>query len=150
MVIGLAVGPVSLYRYDRLSSSLRMGIRSFGYDRLLHRLTKIYIIAGKVARQVQPSKIEDPLKDDQMNKTVRELDRELSEWAESLPPSVRHATSDRRNTKMLAVCLTAFFVYYSAIINLRTWAPLFPSGFLLVVDPLLLTHWAVCRSSIHS
>lgn len=55
-----------------------------------------------------------------MNQTVRELDQELAEWAGSLPANVRHATEDRKNTKMLASCLTAFFVYYSAIINLRT------------------------------
>ena len=70
-------------------------------------------------RKVQSSKIEDPSKDDQMSQTVHALDRELAEWVESLPDNVRHATNDRKNPKMLALCLTAFFVYYSAIINLR-------------------------------
>lgn len=74
-------------------------------------------------RQVQSSKIDDPSKEDHVNQTVRELDRELAEWAENLPDNVRHATNDRKNTKMLALCLTAFFVYYSAIINLRTCTP---------------------------
>ena len=55
-----------------------------------------------------------------MNRTVRALDQELAEWVENLPHNVRYATSDRKNPKMLALCLTAFFVYYSAIINLRT------------------------------
>ena len=55
-----------------------------------------------------------------MNQTVSELDRELTEWAENLPDNIKHARDDR---KMLALCLTAFFVYYSAIINLRTCAP---------------------------
>lgn len=71
-------------------------------------------------RQVQSSKIEDPSKDDQMSRTVRALDQELAEWVENLPHNVRYATSDRKDPKMLALCLTAFFVYYSAIINLRT------------------------------
>jgi len=36
------------------------------------------------------------------------------------PHNVRHATTaDRKDPKMLALCLTTFFVYYSAIINLR-------------------------------
>ena len=62
-----------------------------------------------------------------MNHTVRGLDQELAEWAENLPDNVRHATDDKKNTKMLALCLTAFFVYYSAIINLRTCTPPSPS-----------------------
>ena len=62
-----------------------------------------------------------------MSQTVQALDRELSEWVENLPHSVRHATTDRKNPKMLALCLTAFFVYYSAIINLRTYRTPFPS-----------------------
>jgi hypothetical protein len=62
-----------------------------------------------------------------MNQTVRELDQELAEWAGNLPANVKHATGDRKNTKMLALCLTAFFVYYSAIINLRTYSPPSPS-----------------------
>jgi hypothetical protein len=70
-------------------------------------------------RQVQSFKIEDPSKDDQTNQTVRELDRELTEWAETLPDTVRQTTNDKKNAKMLALCLTGFFVYYSAIINLR-------------------------------
>lgn len=90
---------------------------------LTSRLTKIYIIAGKIVRQVQSSKIEDPSKDDQMNQTVCELDRELAEWSENLPDSVRHAANDKKSTKMLALCLTASFVYYSAIINLRMCTP---------------------------
>ncbi|KAF9652607.1 hypothetical protein BDM02DRAFT_3088957, partial [Thelephora ganbajun] len=89
-------------------------------------LTKIYIIAGKIARQLQSSKIEDPSKDDQMSQTVRALDRELAEWVENLPHNVRHATNNRKNPKMLALCLTAFFVYHSAIINLHR--PLIPDS----------------------
>ena len=54
-----------------------------------------------------------------MNQTVRELDQELVEWVQNLPDVVKQAASDKKNTKMLALCLTAFFVYYSAIINLR-------------------------------
>jgi len=61
-----------------------------------------------------------------MNQTVRALDQDLAEWAENLPHNVRHATNDRKNPKMLALCLIAFFVYYSAIINLRMRIPLFP------------------------
>ena len=76
-------------------------------------------------RQVQSSKIEDPSKDDQMSQTVRVLDQELVEWAENLPHDVRQATSDKKNPKMLALCLTAFFMYYSAIINLRMCIPPF-------------------------
>jgi hypothetical protein len=79
---------------------------------------------------VQSSKIEDPSKDDQMSQTVRALDQELVEWAENLPHNVRQATSDKRNPKMLPLCLTAFFMYYSAIINLRMWIP--PSPFRIV------------------
>lgn len=87
-------------------------------------------------RQVQSSKIEDPSKDDQMSRTVRALDQELTEWFENLPQNVKHATNDRKNPKMLALCLTAFFMYYSAIINLRMCDPPFPriglcSGFRL-------------------
>jgi len=95
-------------------------------SRVTSRLSKIYVIAGKIVRQVQSSKIEDPSRDDQMSQTVRALDRELAEWAENLPHNVRHATNDRKNPKMLALCLTAFFVYYSAIINLRTCTLPFP------------------------
>lgn len=58
-----------------------------------------------------------------MSQTVRALDQELAEWVDNLPHNVRHATNDRRNPKMLALCLTAFFVYYSAIINLRMCIP---------------------------
>ena len=58
-----------------------------------------------------------------MNQTVQELDRELAEWVENLPDNVRNAKNDRENTKMLVLCLTAFFVYYSAIINLRACTP---------------------------
>ena len=97
---------------------------------------------------MQSSKIEDPSKDDQMNQIVHALDRELTEWVENLPHSVRHATNDRKNPKMLALCLTAFFVYYSAIINLRMYNPPFLSfcsfsGFADAPATIL-------RSSVHS
>ena len=115
-VIGSAPGIVFLYHLDRLFLSTGTVI---GSSHITPRLSKIYIIAGKIVRQVQSSKIEDPSKDGQMSQTVRELDRELTEWVENLPHSVRHATNDRKNPKMLALCLIAFFVYYSAIINLR-------------------------------
>ena len=82
-------------------------------------------------RQVQSSKIEDPSKDDQMSQTVRVLDQELTEWVENLPHSVRYAKNDRKNPKMLALCLTAFFVYYSAIINLRMSTPPFSSFWII-------------------
>lgn len=113
MTIGSALGLTFLYRLDGLSRTVIYS------SRVTSRLSRIYIIAGKIARQVQSSKIEDPSRDDQMSQTVRALDRELAEWAENLPHNVRHAKNDRKNPKMLALCLTAFFVYYSAIINLR-------------------------------
>lgn len=106
-------------------------------SRITPRLSKIYIIAGKIVRKVQSSKIEDPSKDDQMSQTVRALDRELSEWVENLPPNVRNAANDRKNPKMLALCLIAFFVYYSAIINLRTHTLHFPR---LGISSCLLMH----------
>ena len=77
------------------------------------------MIAGKIVRNVQSSRIEDPTKDDQMTRIVRGLDQELAGWVENLPHNVRYAANDRSNPKMLALCLIAFFVYYSAIINLR-------------------------------
>ena len=120
---GSALGFDFLYHLDRLFSSAKTAISSS----YITRLSKIYVIAGRIVRKVQSSKIEDPSKDDQMSQTVRELDQELAEWAENLPHNVRHATNDRKNPKMLALCLTAFFVYYSAIINLRMRLLLFPS-----------------------
>jgi hypothetical protein len=57
-----------------------------------------------------------------MSQTVRALDRELEDWVRNLPENVRHATNDKKNSKMLALCLIAFFMYYSAIIDLRMCA----------------------------
>lgn len=91
----------------------------------MYRLLQIYVIAGKIVRKVQNSRIDDPTKDDQMTLIVRGLDQELSDWVENLPPTVRYAANDRKNPKMLALCLIAFFVYYSAIINLRWSFPTF-------------------------
>ena len=72
-----------------------------------------------------------------MSQTVRALDQELVEWTENLPHNVRQATSDKKNPKMLALCLTAFFMYYSAIINLRTWIPPFPCQIVFRFHPSL-------------
>ena len=69
-----------------------------------------------------------------MSQTVRALDQELAEWVENLPRNVRHATNERKNPKMLALCLTAFFMYYSAIITLRTCNPPF-SSFRIIYGP---------------
>jgi len=90
-----------------------------------------------------------------MSRTVRALDQELAEWVENLPHNVRYATSDRKDPKMLALCLTAFFVYYSAIINLRTSTS---------VSPFCIIFWfkaprrpgfadalhVICRSPLYS
>lgn len=136
VAIGLKSQPClhRLYRLDQSISSLRTAIYSL---RIAPRLSKIYIIAGKIVRQVQSSKIEDPSKDDQMSRTVHVLDQELVEWAENLPQNVKQATSDKKNPKMLALCLTAFFMYYSAIINLRRWIPLFPFRIVFCFRPRL-------------
>lgn len=60
-----------------------------------------------------------------MSQTVRALDRELEDWVGNLPENVRHAAGDKKNSKMLALCLIAFFMYYSAIIDLRMCTPRF-------------------------
>ena len=136
----VAIGS-ALHRLDCSFSSTRTVVYS---SHITPRLSKIYTIAGKIVRQVQSSKIEDPSKDDQMSQTVHALDLELAEWVENLPHNVRYATNDRKNPKMLALCLIAFFVYYSAIINLRTCTPPFlSSGFADALD-------VICRSPIYS
>ena len=87
-----------------------------------------------------------------MSQTVRALDQELAEWVENLPHNVRHATNDRKNPKMLALCLTAFFVYYSAIINLRMCIPPFPRfGLFSGLRPRFADALhVVCRSPLYS
>ena len=86
-----------------------------------------------------------------MNQTVQELDQELREWVEDLPDNVRNATNDRENTKMLVLCLTAFFVYYSAIINLRACILPPPTpGHLQLWTHLLLMSQVIHRPSVYS
>ncbi|KIK65651.1 hypothetical protein GYMLUDRAFT_364676 [Collybiopsis luxurians FD-317 M1] len=81
-------------------------------------LLGIYVIAGKIMRFAQSSHIEDA-KSERTKKTIRDLDSELYNWIHRLPPEVRFAANNSTNSKMLALCLIAFFVYYSAIINLH-------------------------------
>ncbi|KAK0208870.1 hypothetical protein DFS33DRAFT_480441 [Desarmillaria ectypa] len=48
----------------------------------------------------------------------------LKDWVESLPPNIKYAADDAGNPKIHTLCLIAFFVYYSATINLHR--PLIP------------------------
>ena len=65
----------------------------------------------------------------------------LNAWKEALPPQVRIDVNDVANSKMMVLCLIAYFVYYSAMINLR-WFMAY-----LGITTILNTFY---RSSFHS
>lgn len=69
-------------------------------------------------RFTQSAHVEDA-RSEKTNRAIADLDSQLASWIHHLPTEVRFAANDPDNPKMLALCLIAFFVYYSAIINLR-------------------------------
>lgn len=105
---------VSPAAYDRFT-----GDAHFRFIRLL----KIYIVAGKIVRSAHSLQLHKDL-DETVTETrapsvIHHLDAMLDEWVESLPQNVKFAANNADNPKMLTLCLIAFFVYYSATINLR-------------------------------
>ncbi|THV05382.1 hypothetical protein K435DRAFT_961147 [Dendrothele bispora CBS 962.96] len=81
-------------------------------------LLGIYVIAGRIMRFVQSKHIDDP-RSEAARKTRAALDADLAHWINNLPPYIRFSANDTSNPKLLSLCLIAFFVYYSAIINLH-------------------------------
>lgn len=89
------------------------------------------MVAGKIVqsahslqllKEIDETKVQVPL-------LIQRLDSTLEEWVESLPENVKYAANRTDNSRMLTLCLIAFFVYYSATINLRelfsacVWCP---------------------------
>ncbi|KAF8922155.1 fungal-specific transcription factor domain-containing protein [Mucidula mucida] len=72
-------------------------------------LLKIYIVAGKIVRSAHSLKLLKEINETgaQVPTVIHHLDIMLEDWVESLPPN------------MMTLCLIAFFVYYSATINLH-------------------------------
>ncbi|KAF9040392.1 hypothetical protein BDZ89DRAFT_1090289 [Hymenopellis radicata] len=87
-------------------------------------LLKIYIVAGKIVRSAHSLKLLKEINETeaQVPTVIHHLDIMLEDWVESLPPNVKYAANNSENPKMMTLCLIAFFVYYSATINLRTSA----------------------------
>lgn len=105
---------VSPTTYDRITRDLQ--------SRFI-RLLKIYIVAGKIVRSAHSlqlhREIDETVTETQAPSVIHDLDAMLDEWVESLPRNVKYAANNADNPKMLTLCLIAFFVYYSATINLR-------------------------------
>lgn len=65
--------------------------------------------------------MDDPKSNSQsteLPKLLASLDVLLKTWVESLPDRVRFAANSDDTPEMVALCLLAFLVYYSAVINL--------------------------------
>ncbi|KAE9404478.1 hypothetical protein BT96DRAFT_813532, partial [Gymnopus androsaceus JB14] len=81
-------------------------------------LLSIYGIAGKIMRFTQSAHVEEA-RNEKTNKTIADLDSQLANWVHQLPSEVKYAANDPNDPQMFALCTIAFFVYYSAIINLH-------------------------------
>ncbi|KAH8835782.1 fungal-specific transcription factor domain-containing protein [Flagelloscypha sp. PMI_526] len=86
-------------------------------------LLKIYKVAGRIARVVQSSRLDDP--DSQEAQTIlSSLDQDLAQWIDELPDKIRFAEKGTSNPRLLSLSISAFFVYYASIIILhRPFAP---------------------------
>ncbi|KAG7450114.1 uncharacterized protein BT62DRAFT_927430 [Guyanagaster necrorhizus] len=84
-------------------------------------LLKIYVVAGKIVRSAHSLQLLRDMRKTkaQIPQVIQHLDVMLEDWVESLPSNVKYAANDAGNPKILTLCLIAFFVYYSATINLR-------------------------------
>ncbi|KAM0751794.1 hypothetical protein T439DRAFT_379882 [Meredithblackwellia eburnea MCA 4105] len=89
-------------------------------------LSKIYIVAGKIVRSAQSLSMLRNMDErgansdsSEIQSTIASLDRLLEDWVESLPDRVRYAANSDDHPEMVALCLLAYLVYYSAVINLH-------------------------------
>ncbi|EIM91702.1 uncharacterized protein STEHIDRAFT_106439 [Stereum hirsutum FP-91666 SS1] len=84
-------------------------------------LLKIYVVAGKIVRTAHSLKLlaEIDATGRQVPELLQSLDGLLEDWVESLPPNIKFAANNVDDPKMLTLCLIAFFMYYSATINLH-------------------------------
>ena len=92
-------------------------------------LTKIYVVAGKIVRSAHSlsllRKMDEPVHNSDQKTLpdlLQSLDVLLEGWVESLPNRVRFAaTSADEVPEMVSLCLLAYLVYYSCVINLRAY-----------------------------
>lgn len=93
-----------------------------------YRLLKIYVVAGKIVRTAHSLKLlaEIDATGRQVPELLQSLDGLLEDWVESLPHNIKFAANNVNDPKMLTLCLIAFFMYYSATINLRELRSMFP------------------------